>query len=424
MMRAPAAPGSRRPRVPPALTRGGERFEGLAILGEFDDDLGLLLWQTVRNVLLWTRTPPDERAGVFAGAAADERLEELARLKPDPELQGPLSVVAALLREPERVDVPRLVNACRRVALWAEERGALATALDFAQAAALAAADSPALAFQVGRLARRRAEYDRAESWYTRAIIQGRQAGDWRSYALAFSGLGNLFLQKGNLPLARKANVRSLRAARRHRLDHVAAMAYQALFGVEVETGGERADEYADKALQAYGPSHPNVPRLAYDVAYQWAVQGRFSRALPVATALLPHFEPTSERVLVLGLVARAAGGTGERAAFGHAAEVLLDLTADPSTADTAAAGLLGLVHGATSLGEWEMAETALDRALQVAADRREGKLMMTAEALRDAIRLRRSTQDAPAPEAQEWHGLASDFVDALQAASLAGAAG
>ncbi|HEX5726823.1 MAG TPA: hypothetical protein VFX98_15210, partial [Longimicrobiaceae bacterium] len=101
----------RRQRVPPALTRGNERFDGLGLLHEQPGDLGVVLWRSVRNVQLWAGTPADRRARLFAGEAGTRRAGDLARLGLDPELQGPLSVIVSLLDTPARVDVPRLVNA-------------------------------------------------------------------------------------------------------------------------------------------------------------------------------------------------------------------------------------------------------------------------------------------------------------------------
>ena len=173
----PRPVASRRTRVPPALTRGPESMPASGILDEISGELGVMLWRSCRNVTLWAATPESSRGALFAGGAADVRAAELARLEVDPELVAPLSVTVRLLEALGGMDVGRVVNACRRISLWAEQRGSLATALDFMQAAAQAAPHVAALAYAVGRLARRRAEYDRAESWYGRAIVQARRSG-------------------------------------------------------------------------------------------------------------------------------------------------------------------------------------------------------------------------------------------------------
>jgi len=415
---APPTGHGRRQRVPPALTRGGPGFEGLDILSEIPGDLGVVLWRSMRNVMIWAYTPAGRRAGLFDPAAADARAAELARMAPDAELLAPLSVIVALLESPERVEVPRLVNACRRVALWAEARGALGTALDFAQAAALAQPDAASLAFAVGRLARRRAEYDRAESWYTRAIVQGRQSGDWRSYALAFSGLGNMYVQRGNYPKARRAHIRTLRAARRHGLADLQGDAYHALFALQIETGaGPEADVLAARAFEAYGPAHPKVARLGYDVAYHWALRGLFAGALSVAEALVPHFEAPAERALVFGLLARAAGGAGARASFERAEAELRTLLAMERSEDSAARAHLGLSYGASSLGEWTTAIHAGTEAVRIASARREGKVLLEAEAALQAVRHHVQPPVAPVPGEGENRPLADSFVRALTSA-------
>jgi tetratricopeptide (TPR) repeat protein len=407
---------SRRQRVPPALTRGPDRLDGIGILDEVKGDLGLVLWRSARNVRLWAETPGDRRGELFAGGAARARREELERVELHAELLAPMSVIVALLEDPERADVGRLVNACRRVSLWAEQRGALATALEFAQAAALASPDSAALAYEVGGLARRSAQYDRAESWYTRAIVQGRQAGQWRAYALALIGLGNMAIRRGNFPAARRTHRRSLRAAQRHGVREAEAMAYHDLFAIEVETGaGPEADGYAAAAFAAYDPESPRVPRLAYDVAYHWTLQGFFARALPVARALEPHFGQPADLVLVHGLVARAAGGTGARDAHADAARRTWSLVESGTARESAARALLGVANGAASLGELERAEAAALRAVEIARERKEGRVFVDAEAALESIRLgARAREAAQHPTVSVAEELAAGFVRAL----------
>jgi tetratricopeptide (TPR) repeat protein len=402
----------RRTRIPPALTRGAESMPAIGILDEIPGDLGVLLWRSVRNVSLWAGTPPARRGALFDGGAADVRESDAARVEVEPEMVAPLSVMVRLLESPGGMDVGRVVNACRRISAWAEQRGALATALEFMQAAALAAPQVAALAYAVGRLARRRAEYDRAESWFGRAVVQARRSRDWRSYALAFSGLGNLNVQKGNFPTAKRAHVRCLRAALRHDLHDLQGSAYHDLFVTEIETGaGGSADAFAEQAFRAYGEGNPRVPRLAYDVAYHWMLEGFFSDAQRLAQALERHFEAPAEQALVLGLVARSAGGAGDRVGFERARR---GVEALPSGAgeDSAARALLGVAYGAASLGEWEMARDYAEKALHLATERREGRVVMAAEAALQSVSAGLSAQaNPPRPSATR---LADAFVEAL----------
>jgi len=337
-----------------------------------------------------------------------------------PELRGPLSVLTELLAHPGEVDLPRLVNACRRIAVWAEQRGELATALEFAQAAALAAPESASLAYAVGRLARRRAEYDRAESWYARAIVQARRARDWQSYARAFSGLGNLFVQKGNFPAATRAHRRCLRSARRHCLRELGGDALHDLFVLAFETGdSENPEGFARAALAAYGAGHRKLPRLAYDIAYYWTLEGRFGPALRVFSAILAHMADMEERMVVWGAIARAAGGMGAADRYHEAAGETWGIAGDETATDAAARALLGVAHGAASLGEWVEAERALRSALRYATERQESKIRLTAEAMLDFVQTGQRTQLAPAQAAEESESLAADLIRAL--APLAG---
>jgi tetratricopeptide (TPR) repeat protein len=416
--RAPFRPASRRSRVPSAITRGPETLPGAPILDEVGGDLGVVLWRSVRNVALWAATPPAHRGRLFAGAAAGMREDDLARLEVDPELVAPLSMMVRLLENPAGLELSRVVNACRRVALWAEQRGSLATALEWAQAAALAAPQSAALAFAVGRLARRRAEYDRAESWYARAIVQARRARDWRMYATAYSGLGNLAVQKGNFPWAKRAYVRCLKTALRHGLADLQGSAYHNLFVTEIETGaGLQANALAERAFRALGPHSPELPRLAYDVAYHWMLEGLSDQALRVGRALERHFDTPAERAVALGLIARSAGGSGDRAAF-DGARARLDALVERGTAEeTAARALLGVAFGAASLGDWPLAEGYGERALRLANTRREGRVVLAAEAALDFVRSRPAAAAPPECPSAVW--LADELV-----AALAGAGG
>lgn len=416
LRRPPATP--RRPRVPPVLTRGTERFEGLAILDELTDDLGLVLWRSLRNVLTWARTPAGQRAGLFAGAAAPIRQGDLAHLSLDPELHAPLSVIVALLEAPEKADISRLSNACRRVALWAEDRGSLATALDYAQAAAAVAPDVALLSYHVGRVARRLADYDRAEGWFLRAIIQGRQQKDWRAYALAFSGMGNLFVQKGNFPEARRFHQRCLRAAVRYSLRDLEGDAAHDLFVVSVETGAySEAEEFAHRAFTTYSAADQPVIRLAKDVAYFWNLKGLYRQALELSSALLPHYPAPGHRAFILADMARAAGGVGDRVLFQKVWDEVWDMDESGTADDAMGPVLLDLAYGATSLGDWSDAESAAQRALTISTRRKEGRVCIMAERVLAAIQTR--TREVPSRASVETSS--ADVLMAQMVKSLSG---
>ncbi len=100
-------------------------------------------------------------------------------------------------RAPRRWGTRRWPGRARGVAGWAEAEGKLALALGYAQAVALVRTGEARAAYAVGLLARRRAEYARAETWFRRAVMLARQSGDWPAYCLAFVGLGEALRAAG-----------------------------------------------------------------------------------------------------------------------------------------------------------------------------------------------------------------------------------
>src|SRR5687767_11874100 len=62
---------SRRWCIPPAILREpDETLEASQILEEFKGDLGLLLWNSLRDVTLWSSIDPERRDGLFTTEAA------------------------------------------------------------------------------------------------------------------------------------------------------------------------------------------------------------------------------------------------------------------------------------------------------------------------------------------------------------------
>jgi tetratricopeptide (TPR) repeat protein len=415
---------ARRWRTPPAITSGLEAFEGLAVLDEIGGPLGFLLWQAARDVALWAQFPPEERPGLFA-PGADAALQGLIRSAGvDVQLESPLMTIVRMVAAPETARAETVELQCQHIAHWADLHNHPATAIAFAQAAALTVPHDAGAAYAVGKIARRRAEYARAETWYRRAIALARQSGDWSSYALAFSGLGNLYMQRGNFPAARRFHVRALRAARRHSLRPIQGSALHDLF--VIAAGGNHRDDaerYARGAFESYGPDHPRLPALANDIAYFWVERGHFAPALTVFEALLPHLTRQEDRLVCLANIVRAAAGAGERRQFEQTWDEVWDgLSRDEGT-ESAAQVLLELAHGAAQLGEFERAERAADRAVKTARERGEGKTLLTAESVLDSVRRSRgargraAAEAAPRPEApQETELFATDLVRSLNA--------
>lgn len=410
-------------RVPPPLTRGSERFEGSSVLTEYDGDLAVLLWQSLRNVLLWAETDPAKRKGLFSPGSEERRRVKLLAVEMEDSLRSPFAVIARLLADPEGADKRRVTTACRKIAEWAEGKGTLATALAYMQAAALSSND-PRLSYEVGRLARQRGEYARAETWFRRAILLGRQSGDWESYALAFVGLGNLYMQRGNLPGAHRAHLRAYRASRRKGLRKVQGMALHDLFVIAVARNQVReAEELAAATLRAYGPSHPRLSVFAHDVAAFWVERGYYAPAIPVFNALLPHLRRPNEQAALLANLARAAAGVHDTDLFANTWQRAFELNTAAGQEEKTAAVFHNLAISAASMADGARATNAAQRAVEVATTRQEPQVRDEAEALLANLR-EQSEQFAPdAPAIEPWvaehaEELAANLVRSLNAAA------
>lgn len=416
---------TRRWRVPPPLTRTGEPLEGAEILSEIVSETGVLLWKSLRNVNLWSASSPREQAELFAEGARQRREAEILAVGPDEALVEPLRLLASLLDNRPGVRHEAVAVACRKVAQWASEHEAFRTALAFTQAAALACPGDAQLAYEVGRMARHQVQHARAESWYRRAIMLGRQTGDWVAYGSAYLGLGNLTMQRGSLPGARRALIKALRAARRHGLMTIQAAAYHDLFAVAVHSESVgTAQRYAREAFRLYNPGHPNLPLLAQDVCVLWVANGEFTRAARVLRVLLPHLSGGT-RMLALANLARAGGGSGDATTFESASHEAQMLLRSHGETRWAAQALLNLARGASGLGMWDQAADSARQAIHLASESGQNNVIFEAEAVLGYARSRtrmeeRATQ--PEPLVQEWSAEA-DQLEGEMVELLAGAA-
>lgn len=407
-------------RVPPPLTRGDEKFEGSSVLTEFEGDFGILLWQSLRNVLLWSSTDPARRKGLFSSGAEERRRVKLLSAEVDDALRAPLAVIARLLADPAGADRRRVSSACLKIAEWAEKKEALATALAFTQAAALTGSNDARISYAVGRIARQRAEYPRAETWFRRAILLGRQGGDWESYAMAFGGLGNLYLQRGNFPAAHKAHLRAYRAAKRKGLRNVQGMTLHDLFVVALKRMQFReAEELAGAALKAYGPGHPHLPALGHDVAVFWINQGCYEPALTVFAALRPHIERTADQALVLAHMAEAAAGTNNRKIYEESWKAASELVAGPGSVRSASV-YLALADAAAMMEDWELAANAAKKAVLLADAREEADVKEQAEERLAEVQLGQTVLTSDKEAVEPWmaghaDSLADSFAKSLQ---------
>ena len=418
---------TRRWHIPPPLIHGSETLEGGAILQEWGNELGVVLWQASRDVLLWATTEPHLRAQTFSSQSIHPSLAgQIDDSRADPRLRTAFALFDQIVQNPEAVREEQVARACRLISEWADEEGRLETALSFAQNAALASHGDAAAAFWVGTVAVRLNDHARAEVWFRRAIGLARRARDWRMYSRAFGGLGNLYMRRGNLPAARRLHTRALRGARRGGMRREQAAALHDLFGVAVETGQTtEAERFARHALEAYGTRNTRLNVLAHDVAYFWMENGHFERALAVFTAVLPLIDVPFERMFVLADIARAAAGVGKVSLAEEAAEEVWKLAAEAELEHGAARTLLDLARGYVMLGDADKAEAAARKAIEFAGTFREGKVQFAAEALLDSLAAGTPAEEVLSPvrsaEPAPGDTLAAEFVRTLE--TIAGAA-
>lgn len=423
---APSQGLSRHWHIPPPLVHGREPLQGGVVLEEIQGRTGLLLWEVLRDTLLWVEAAPDQREGLFAPGAADRRDGMIAAAPPAP-LVVALRALGEIVAAPGTASPTTIADACGAIARWAEGEGAPGTALAFAQSAALLAPTAPAPALAVARLAQRSGDHARAELWYRRATGIARRARAWRVYARSFSGLGTLYRERGNLPSALRFHLRALRGARRGGLRMELAVALHDLFGVAVESGRrDEARRYAREAFEAYPRQSPRLAALAHDVAYVWMEEGEFARAAVAFRRVLPLVRREDERLWVEADLMRAAAGVGDEPLALEMATRVREACHRPELAPAAARALLEIARGEVQLGRWREAEEAAAGALEQARKHREGRVGFAAEALLDSIRSDRTADlesPAPAPrESESDDALAASLVRSLEEfAALAG---
>jgi tetratricopeptide (TPR) repeat protein len=414
--------------VPPGLMTHEEPFEGYRVLDEVRSAAGVTLWEFIRDIDLWSTTDNDGRARLFATGSARRRRERIAALDEAVELRAPLESVGRAMEGRVRSPGALMSQACHALAEWAEQQGLPQTALAFAQSAALATPDLAPPAYFVGQLARRNAEYRRAETWYRRTLGLARRRDDWRHYGLACLGLGNLNRQRGDYPTARSWYLRALRVARRNGLLDVRALALHDLFCVAANRQQvEEAEIWAERALRellrVYGRGHARLEALAHDVARFYLLTGRNRQALHVFRGVLPRISRISERRMVSSNMALAAARVGDRLTFATKWSETWRLVDEYEDVERVAESLVSLAEGALEMGDPDRAQLAATHALRIATQRNEAEQRLAAEQVLDSLRRTRVRPrlEAPSPDevadaafAEEVPSFAESLVEAL----------
>ncbi len=417
----------RRWRIPPPLLRDADAPgpEGLHVVNDFQNELGAVLWKSLRSVLLWADAPPTARAGLFSADTVERRQLEILAVLPEAEfgLQEALEALLPVLSRPEKADSEAIGVACTRIAAWCARNEGVRSALEFTQAASLACPGNGRYALAVGKGARDLAQYSRAEAWYYRAIGLARQARDWETYIRAYLSHGTMLMRRGALPAARRSFVKALRRARRQGLREMEAMTLHDLFVLEERSGNvERALRYASDAVEAYGAAHENLPVLAHDIAYLWLEQARYDHAMSIFMETLQKV-PAKNRPLGLGSIARTAGGLKDRAAFEWARTELDQLASAPGVAES----WVEVARGALMLGAFDEAREATEIAERVANQRGEGQVRFMATSVLEQIEAERRAEVAlsrtytPEPTTEMEEELARTLIRILRTEKAVG---
>lgn len=422
----PRKRGESRPWIiPPGLLIQSEPFEGYHVLDETRDELGVLLWQSLRDVEVWAAAAPEQRAHLFTPGALHQRMARIeAEVDPSAPVRPALERLARLLAVPGVVTQAEVCDMCEALSHWASDAGLPRTALAFAQRSAVAAPDEAGPAYLVGLISRRAADYRRAEVWFRRALALARHNHDWRVYSLAHAGLGQMYMQRGDAPNARARLQRALRAARRHGIWSVRSIALHDLFCIAATGPDPRlAEQYARAAFRSYGRRHPRLPALAHDIARFWMSQGHHDLALATFQAVLPHLRRPPERMLGLSNLAQAAGGAGDAALFTRAWNEVWQTIDERDDSELVAESLINLAYGAQSLGQVVRMDMAASYALTIATRRNEAQEQVVAEQLLQVSR-HMGKRDDPEPAESDPEPLlgcgilAEQLVEALAEAA------
>jgi len=364
--RSPLPPAPLELAHPLSVERG--EIGGAIFVSELPREYALPLWRTYRLVLSLARVPGVVHSLNQAELAVWEQhvLEQVGTW--DAEVWSGVAAIATAARVPAGVDVEWIAFTCTALVDWCVEHGAPGTAVSLAEAAALVAPANPRYAYLAGRMYRGRGNHRDAEHWLERSRRVAVWNADREAQSIALNSLGNLYQQLGRYPRAEELLLSALRTARRARITERIPFIYHDLLVVAVYTGNlAKAAECAREALQGYPPGHPNVPKLAHDIAWLWFQHGHYAQALRVFDALLMYFTDSEPRLHVLGYAARAAGATGDAEGFSRyweGAWRIMDGDVDPRLR---AAAALELGYGALDQARRDDAERALTVAVESA---------------------------------------------------------
>jgi tetratricopeptide (TPR) repeat protein len=363
-----------------------------AILHEVSGPVGVTLWQCARDVRLWTAAAEEQRPHLFRGGF-DQRITAIAG--DVPEMAVAVGRVADLVRAPAPGS-EEIALAAFEVSRWAESRNLHTTALEFAEAAAVADAGSADYALAAGRLARYAGEINRAVAWYARAVALSRENHD--AYIRSQLGYGELMHQVGHVGIARQALRRASRLAIKYGRRGLAAQANHQLLLTSSAAGAfDEGVAAAANALERYPVRHPRLPELALAFAGLLIQEGYFASAVQVLQECVATVNG-GEQAVVHGMLARSYGALGDGPRFDASRDAVL------SAAEANEGFARGLVHaaaGAIALGDRDdLAACLAAEAVAAAQEIGASAIQMDAADLLEDVARGRDRQSQPAREA------------------------
>ncbi|MET0399690.1 MAG: hypothetical protein ABW277_23080 [Longimicrobiaceae bacterium] len=349
-----------------------EGFDGLDVLQECDDAASLLLWQGLRDVVLWGTTTPVDRGSLFGPCAYASLVGIRASAEVDPPLQVPLACLCDLVASPANTDPGLLEIACLAIAKWAVATQRIRTALHFAEAAALVCPRSPAAAAEAGELALRLGRHQRAQVWLRLAAGLSRRSCAWSVHGAARLSLGRLYALRGDHTAGRGSLLVGLRVARRHKLDRLRGRIALELFRVcRMNADYRGAMRYSRMAQRFLHPGGAAVRELRREIAEFWIETGEPCRAVRLLQGAAVARHPVEDRIACMVLLVQAAAAAQDLVAMDTAWDNATSLIRVHGETDATARQLLSLAEAAA--GHIEQCRVAAVTHQAAGAARRRG---------------------------------------------------
>jgi hypothetical protein len=200
--------------------------------------------------------------------------------------------------------------------------------------------------------------------------------------------MGNLKRERGNFPESVRFHRLALDSAREHGVRRLEGDALYDLAVMHFERG--ELDEgmgHAREAINAYGPGHSQLVRMANDLAWIWMhLHGEAGLALTLFQAIEPRVQDPAFRCVLLANITRAAAEVEQEHIYelGWLEAYAYMRKQDTEDGHAAAFGQMALASIASM--QLERARQAAGMSLNIAQRRREHRLALMAERILDAL--------------------------------------